>query len=182
MSYLYKIISTKLPTYFHELIPPLQRSHQYPGCFQTLHCRTTFFPNSFLPLTITEQNKLDYDIKNIDSHAMFCKKLLSFIRPLENDTYRIYDPLGVRSLSRLRSGFSQLKLHKFRYNFPDTLNPLCLCSLETEGTEYYFLRCQNNISFRINVINVNTAIASLNSNDFPRVVLYGDKSFNKETN
>ena len=54
MSYLYKIISTKLPTYFHELIPPLQRSHQYPGCFQTLHCRTTFFPNSFLPLTITE--------------------------------------------------------------------------------------------------------------------------------
>ena len=113
---------------------------------------------------------------------MFCKKLLTFIRPLENDTYRIYDPLGVRLLSRLRSGFSQLKLHKFRYNFPDTLNPLCLCSLETEDTEYYFLRCQNNISFRTNLINVNTTIASLNSNDFPRVVLYGDKSFNKETN
>ena len=113
---------------------------------------------------------------------MFCKKLLTFIRPLENDTYRIYDPLGVRSLSRLRSGFSQLKLHKFGYNFPDTLNPLCLCSLETEDTEYYFLRCQNNISFRTNIINVNTAIASLNSNDFPRVVLYEDKSFNKETN
>ena len=30
--------------------------------------------------------------------------------------------------------------------------------------------------------NINTAIASLNSNDFLRVILYGDKSFNKETN
>ena len=27
MSYLYKIISTKLPPYLYELIPPLQRSH-----------------------------------------------------------------------------------------------------------------------------------------------------------
>ena len=27
MSYLYKIISTKLPPYFYEITPPLQRSH-----------------------------------------------------------------------------------------------------------------------------------------------------------
>ena len=96
MSYLYKIISTKLPPYFYELIPPLQRSYQYPGCFQTLRCRTTLFQNSFLPFTITEWNKLGNDIKIIDSHAMFRKKLLTFIRPLENDTYGIYDPLGVK--------------------------------------------------------------------------------------
>ena len=30
--------------------------------------------------------------------------------------------------------------------------------------------------------NINTAIASLNSNAFLRVILYGDKSFNKEAN
>ena len=30
--------------------------------------------------------------------------------------------------------------------------------------------------------NINTSIASLNSNDFLRVIPYGDKSFNKETN
>ena len=35
MSYLYKIASTKLPTYLYELIPALQRSHRYPGCFIT---------------------------------------------------------------------------------------------------------------------------------------------------
>ena len=89
MAYLYKIISTKLPPYLHELIPPLQRSHRYPSCFQTFRCMTTFFQNSFLSFAITEWNKLDSDIKNIDSYAMFRKKLLAFIRPLGNDTYGI---------------------------------------------------------------------------------------------
>ena len=61
---------------------------------------------------------------------MFRKKLLAFIRPLENDTCGIYDPLGIRLLNRLRLGFSHLKEHKFRYNFADTLHPLCLCLLK----------------------------------------------------
>ena len=113
------------------------------------------------------------------------KCFLTFIRPLENYTHGIYDPLGVRSLSRLRLDFSHLREHKFRHNFADTLNPLCSRSLETEDTEHYFLRCQNNLSFRTTLMNdlnnINTAIASLNPNDLLRVILYGDKSFNKET-
>ena len=114
MSYSYKIISTKLPPYLYELIPPLQSLHRYPGCVQIFRCRTTFSQNSFLPFTITEWNKLDSDIKNIDSHAMFRKKLLAFIRPLGNDTYGIYDPLGIRLPNRLRLGFIHLREHKFR--------------------------------------------------------------------
>ena len=74
MSYLYKIIFTKLRPYFYELIPPLQRSHRYPSCFQTFRRMTKFFQNSFLAFAITEWNKLDSDIKNIDSHAMFRKR------------------------------------------------------------------------------------------------------------
>ena len=97
---LYKIIRTKLPSYLHESIAPLQRSLRYPGCFQTFRCRTTFLHNSFSPFTITEWNKLDSDIKNIDSHAMYRKKLLTFIRPPGNDTYGIYDQFGVRLLNR----------------------------------------------------------------------------------
>ena len=114
------------------------------------------------------------------------KGLLTFIRPLENDPRGIYDPHGVRILNRLGLGFRHLKEHKFRHNFADTLNPLCSCSLETEDTEHYFLRCQNNISFRTTLMNdlnnINTAIASLNPNDLLRVNFYEDKSFKKETN
>ena len=129
---------------------------------------------------------MDSDIKNIDSHAVFPKKLLIFIRPLGNDTYGNYDPLGVRSFKKLLLGFSHSREHKFRHYFADTLNPLCSCFLETEDTEHYFLHCQNNLSFRTTLMNdlnnINTAIASLNSNDLLRVILYGDQRFNKETN
>ena len=114
---------------------------------------------------------------------MFHKKLLNFIRPLENDRCGIYDPLCVRLLNRLRLGFRHLREHKFRHNFTDTLNPLCSCS---EDTKHYFLHCQNNLSlhatFMNDVNNINTAIASLNPNGLLRVILYRDKSFNKETN
>ena len=67
---------------------------------------------------------MDSDVKDIDSRAMFRKKLFNFIRPLENDANESQDTLGVRLLNRLRMGFSHLVEHKFRHNFGDTLNPL----------------------------------------------------------
>ena len=60
-------------------------------------------------------------------------------------------------------------------NTYNTLNPLCLCSLETEDTEHYFLRYQNNPSLRATLMNdlnnINTATASFNPNDLFRVIL-----------
>ena len=109
---------------------------------------------------------------------------IKLLRPLENDIYWINDPLGVRLLNRLCLGFSNLKEHKSRQNFADTLNPLCSCSLETEDTEHYFQRCESNLSFCTTLMNDlnNTAIASLNPNDLLSVILYVDKWFNRETN
>ena len=57
--------------------------------------------NSFLPFVITEWNKLDTDNKNIDFLSTFRKKLLTCIRPLEEDAYEIYGPLRVRLLNTL---------------------------------------------------------------------------------
>ena len=57
--------------------------------------------------------------------------LLNFIRPIGNRTYKIYDPLEIKLLARLRLDFSHLSEHKFRHNFADSLNPLCSCSLQT---------------------------------------------------
>ena len=42
MSYLYKIISTKLLLYLYELIPPIQRPHRYPVCFKICAARLKF--------------------------------------------------------------------------------------------------------------------------------------------
>ena len=50
LCYSHKVLSTKLPTYLYELIPPIINSHRNPGCYRALHCRTDLFRNSFLML------------------------------------------------------------------------------------------------------------------------------------
>ena len=100
--------------------------------------------------------------------------------------YGIYDPFGVRLINRLRLGFSHLREHEFRDSFVDTVNPLCSCTLETENTEYFFLRCQNNLSACLTLTNglnnISNTINYLNSTDFIRAILYGDKNFDDVTN
>ena len=108
------------------------------------------------------------------------------MRPVGHKIYGIYDPFGVELIHRLRLGFSHLREHKLRRNFVDTVNPLCSCTLETEITERFFLCCQNNFSARLTfmneVNNISNAINYLNSTDFIRLILYGDKNFDNVTN
>ena len=122
----------------------------------------------FLPYAIKEWIKLDSEIRNAETYASFRKMLLNFIWPMGNSTYKIY-PLGIKLLTRLRLGFSHLSEHKFRHNFADPLNPLCFCSLETEFTLYFYLRCQNYTTLRRALMTVskiiNDAIMSLNESD-----------------
>ena len=67
-------------------------------------------------------------------------------------------------------------------NFADSLNPLCTCSLETESTLHFFLRCQNYTTLRgalmSDLKNINDAITSLNESDLLHVMLYGSKNCN----
>ena len=111
---------------------------------------------------------------------------MEFVRPAGNSMYGIYDRFGVKLINRLRLGFSHLQEHKFTHNFADAVNPLYSCTLETENTEHFFLRCQNNLSTRKTLLNelnnISNAINSLNSTDFIRVILYEDKIFDNVTN
>ena len=64
-------------------------------------CRTELFRNFFLPFTVNVGSKLDSDIKNSDSFAIFHRKLLAFIRQyvcmyVWYSMYGIYDLFGVR--------------------------------------------------------------------------------------
>ena len=57
----------------YELIPPLQRSYRYPGCFETLHYGTERFCNWFLTFTVNERSKIDSGIKGSDTYATLKK-------------------------------------------------------------------------------------------------------------
>ena len=183
---LYKIMSSKRPSYLYDILPPLQRSQRNQGFFQPLLCRTEIFKNSFLPYTINEWNKLDSDIRKIDSYVGFRKKLLSFIKPTKNKTFSIYDPFGIKLLNRLRVDFSHLNEHKFRHNFADTLNPLCSCSLETETTDHFFLRCRNYTDVRLTLMKelyrIDHSITSRQPNELLRIILCGDCKFKDNVN
>ena len=67
----------------------------------------------------------------------------SFIKPTQNKTFSIYDPLEIKLLNRLRVDLSQLNSHKLRHNFSDISNPLCSYSLENKTTAHFFLDCRN---------------------------------------
>ena len=105
---------------------------------------------------------------------------------MENKTFSIYDPLGIKLLNRLRVDFSHLNEHKFRYNFADTLNPLCSCSLETKSTAHFFLPCRYYNNIRITLMNelndLDNSITSRQPNELLRIILYGDCKLEDDVN
>ena len=140
---MFKIMDEEAPKYLTNLISKGQqtivtRNSNIP----TFYCRTDCFKYSFFPSTLKDWFNLDASIRNSESIAIFQSRLLSLIRPSQSNVYNIFDPIGLKLLTRLRLGFSHLNEHKFRHNFQDSLNPLCLCSLEIEDTIHYLLHCQ----------------------------------------
>ena len=113
----------------------------------------TVFKNSYIPSTIIEWNKLDQDIRNAESYALFRKHLLSFIRPEANNIFNVHSAKGIKLLTRLRAGFNHLKEHKFRHNFEDAINPICSCGNFIESVTHFFLHCAQFSNQRLNLIN-----------------------------
>ena len=138
-------MNNEAPAYFYSLLSPPNRHYNtrnYSKIWQ-IFCRRETFSNSLLPQSIREWNKLDTSICQVPSYSVFLKALLDFIRPTANSTFGTNDASGLKLLTRLRVGFSNLREHKFKHNFQDTLNPLCPCSLEAEDTYHFFMRCQS---------------------------------------
>ena len=100
------------------------------------------FKNSFLPSTVIEWNKLDSNIRNSESLALFKKRILSFIRPFANSTFHCQNLKALKLITRLRIGLSHLQFHKFKHSFQDTLNSICNCGT-VETTVHYLLHCPN---------------------------------------
>ena len=147
----------------------------------TFYCRTDCYKNSFFPSALSDWFQLDAAIRNSESIAIFKSRLLSFIRPIQSDVYNIFDPIGLKFLTRLRLDFSHLNEHRFRHNFQDCLNPLCSCSLQTEDTIHYLLHCHHFSQHRIDLINrvkyIFEGFDSLSDISKKDLLFYGDPRF-----
>ena len=140
----YKFLNNLSPEYTVDPIPPLHQS-QYrlrnQDVIGQLKARTEKFKSSFYPNCLSEWNKLEPELRQAPSVAVFKKKLLSIIRSPAKSVYGIHDPEGLSYLTQLRVGLSKLNFHKFKHNFRDTVNPMCPTSDGIEDTEHFLLLC-----------------------------------------
>ena len=77
---------------------------------------------------------------------------------MPNSIYNIHNPLGIKYLTRLRIGPSQLKKHKFRRNFQDSVDLMCLWSNDFETTIHFFLHFANFNTQRKSLFDKTTTI------------------------
>ena len=67
--------------------------------------------------------------------------------------------------------------HRFNHNFEDSINPLCLFSLEVESTAHFFLHCHNSV--------LNSIICDINNfsgSSLTKLILYGNPKFSFQQN
>ena len=69
------------------------------------------------------------------------KKIFLIIRPPVRSIFGIQDPKGLSYLTQLRVGLSKLNFHKFKYNFADTIHPMCPTNDGIKDTEHFLLLC-----------------------------------------
>ena len=162
-------------------LPPGQGTTVY----HHINVEQTVLSILFFPSTLNDWFNLDINIRNAESITLFKCRLLSFIRPVQNSIYNIFDPKGLKFLTRISLGLSHLNAHRFRHNFQDWLNPLCSCSLETEDTSHYLLHCHHFSKHRAHLMNsVKSVCDSFESmSDVKKnVLLYGDSRFDEVKN
>ena len=84
-------------------------------------------------------------------------------------------------LTRFPVGLSHLPYHKFRHNFQDCINSVCVCGLKIETTTHFLLQCPLFQSARQSLlINIKESDEStLNKHDklITKTLLYGNDKF-----
>ena len=165
MRLFFKLKKNKNPSYLFDIIPKVlstrtTRNHNNIPLFNVKH---EYFRNSFFPSTVIEWNKLDNNIRNLESVSAFKKQILCFIWQSPNSTFNVHNSHGIKLLTTLRVGLNHLRENKFKHNLQDSLDPFCNCGRHIETTIHFFFYCSNYSNQRKNFSNIKCS--SLNQND-----------------
>ena len=108
---LFKIYSTSSPPYMFNLLQTANPCYntRFSRTFESIHCRTDIFRNSFFPYTIENWNSLDAKAQNLVSLLSFKNFLLKSIRPCCNPIYNIHNPIGLKLLTCIWLALSRSK-------------------------------------------------------------------------
>ena len=184
----YKIIKNESPGYLKKYVPEFQFSYNADRqkLFRRFKFNCDYYNNSFFPYCVREWNDLSEEVRNSKSLPIFKKAILDLIRPKSAPFYNIFDPIGLKLLTRLRNNLSHLKDHKFHHGFIDTVSPLCSCNIEAETTKHYLLRCPffnaPRTTLLDNVTDSFGPLTNLSDDVLVNLLLYGSSSLPIETN
>ena len=92
LSLSYKLVSTKLPAYIYDLVPPVRRSQRHPNIFNSFSCRTEYFKTSLFPCVVGEWNKLNPEIGRSGNCNIFQESILNFLRTSASKVYTVEPP------------------------------------------------------------------------------------------
>ena len=96
-------------------------------------------------------------------------------RPSPNSIFDIYNPYGIKLLTRLRLGLNHLNEHKFKHGFNDTINPICICGGDIELKNHFFLHCPEYCEARQtlfdNIQSINKMLISHNESSLTHLLL-----------
>ena len=184
----FKLLNGQAPSYLKSIVPSFVSSRDiHSNIIRQFKTNSLYFASSFFPYCINEWNNLSQEIREISTVSKFKQELLSFIRPKGNEVFQVFDPGGLKLLSRLRLNLSHFREHKFNHKFSDTLVPLCSCGvLEAETTEHFLLRCPAYTNCRKvlldDVKNIFPSILSFPDSDISNILLYGGDSLKSDLN
>ena len=189
----FKILNGLAPDYLSSLLPEM-REQSYAlrntSSIAVPKRRTDAFKNSFFPHCINKWNNLSLEFRELRSLSLFKTRLISLVRPAKRQIFGIHDPSGVRRLTQLRLGLSPLREHRFRHNFLDTTDPMCLTNDGIETTTHFMLLCQEYAIRRTVLLDRVTSICAshgvncnmLNDVELLTLLLYGNDSFSETSN
>ena len=185
----YKIVNGSAPTYLSEHIPS-RRVTQYTLRRErneiTPLSRTERYANSYFPYSIKMWKELDDEAKSKPSVQSFKTYLNSFIRPPGHSFFGVRDKFGVKLLTKIRVGFSDLRDHRFDHNF-NCASPTCLCGSEDESAVHYFLCCPRYVRHRTELLSkiseiVTSDVSVLPDDHLYHILVYGSNVYNPVSN
>ena len=90
-------------------------------------------PNTTSSKTISSYNHWMEQFRSFGTQEYFIfdfkNSILKFIRTSPSNVFNCNNYKGIRLITQLRVGMNHLRKHKFKHNFQDCLNPICISNL-----------------------------------------------------
>ena len=163
LCHLYKVVNNLVPEYLKNQIQfndLMNANYNLRNILEIkeFRCRLTLMYDSFFPKTVREWNALESEVRNAGTLNNFRQKLfikLNFRK--SNELYNSGNGFVAIMHTRMRLGLSHLRQHLYDYKIID--NAICqYCSLESEDTAHYFLRCPSfaipRMKLLCNILNI----------------------------